>query len=138
MRSGASPRQIHGEPWIPTLRCGPSGDSTPPGAQEAFKPKVPLSATIGRKLESRMEDGRTRLTCEEWMARLRKSLSSASALPVVVVCKHEAQTRIRQSGPELVTVEDFHRECIRIAAELQTARDSSGMLSFSPGETDAA
>ena len=57
-----------------------------------------------------------RLTCEEWMARLRKSLSSASALPVVVVCKHEVRTRIRKSGPELVTVEEFHRECVRAAA----------------------
>ena len=57
------------------------------------------------------------------MARFRHSLSGAPG---------------RKSGPELVTVEDFHRECIRIAAELQTARDSSGMLSFSSGETDAA
>ena len=57
------------------------------------------------------------------MARFRHSLSGAPG---------------RKSGPELVTVEDFHRECIRIAAELQTARDSSGVLSFSPGETDAA
>ena len=66
------------------------------------------------------------------------SLSQARpALPVVVVCKHEVRTRIRKSGPELVTVEDLQRECIRIAAKLQAARDSSGMLSFSPGETDA-
>ena len=76
-------------------------------------PKVPLPATTGRKLESRMEEGRARLTCEEWMARIRKS------------------------GPELVTVEDFHRECLRIAAKLQATRDSSGVLFLSPGETDA-
>ena len=72
------------------------------------------------------------------MARLRKSLSSAPALSFVVVCKHEVRTRIRKSGPELVTVEDFHRECLRVEAKLKSARDSSGMLSFSPGETDAA
>ena len=77
------------------------------------------------------------MSCEEWMARLRHSVSGASAPPVVGDPRHRVVTGIRNSWPQLVTVDEFHRECIRIAAELQTARDSSGMLSFSPGEPGA-
>lgn len=56
------------------------------------------------------------------MARGRYSLSGAPG---------------RKSGPELVTVEEFHREFIRVAAKLKAARDSSGMLCFSSGDPDA-
>ena len=29
----------------------------------------------------------------------------------------------RKSGPQLVTVEDFHRECVRVAVELEKFRE---------------
>ena len=63
------------------------------------------------------------------MARFRHSLSGASAACFV-------GDRTPDSG--VVTVADFHRECIRISAKLKAARDSSGVLSLSPGEIDAA
>ena len=48
------------------------------------------------------------MSCEEWMARLRHSVSGEPG---------------RKSGPELVTVGEFHRECVRVAARLQAGKD---------------
>lgn len=72
------------------------------------------------------------------MARLRHSLSGATTLPVVGVWEEGTMTRKRKTSPPTMTVEEFHRECVRVAAKLKAAGDSSRMLFFSPGETDAA
>ena len=54
------------------------------------------------------------MSCEEWIGRLRRSISGSTP-PRVVGELDQRET------PELVTVEEFHRECVRVVAKLRMA-----------------
>ena len=52
-----------------------------------------------------------RMSCEEWLARLRRSISGSS--PAAVLWERWPPGRLdRRARPHLVTVEEFHRECV--------------------------
>ena len=50
-----------------------------------------------------------RMSCEEWFARLRRSISGST--PPRVVGELPPDRLDRRESPDLVTVEEFHREC---------------------------
>ena len=59
-----------------------------------------------------------RMSCEEWLARIRRSILGSTAPRVV---GEMAPGRLdRRESPDLVTVDEFHRECV-----LALARNAS-------------
>ena len=55
------------------------------------------------------------------MAHLRHSLSGKRSRRFVGVSP--PVQRVGVDGPQLVTVEEFHRECVRVAVELEKFRE---------------
>ena len=56
-----------------------------------------------------------RMSCEEWFARLRRLV--ASATPPRVVRELDQRKTL-----DLVTVKEFHRECVRVVARMAVRR----------------
>ncbi|MDE2973675.1 MAG: hypothetical protein OXU64_02970 [Gemmatimonadota bacterium] len=52
-------------------------------------------------------------SCEEWLARLRRSISGANA-PGVVSERPAADRIDRRETLNLMTVEEFHRKCVAV------------------------
>ena len=62
-----------------------------------------------------------RMSCEEWMAWLRHSVSGGPSRRFVG--DPAPGRRVGVDGPQLVTVEEFCRECLRVAARLKVRPD---------------
>ena len=67
------------------------------------------------------------MTCEEWFAQLRDSVASGGAQraagagrKVIVGSDND-----RNLPARLVTVEAFHRECVRVVEKLRKTMDAS-------------
>lgn len=61
-----------------------------------------------------------RMSCEEWFGRLRRSISGSTPPRVAGELPRGPLDRVR---PDLVTVEEFHRECVIVVARLASRRD---------------
>ena len=62
-----------------------------------------------------------RMSCEAWMARLRHSVSGGPSRRFVGELPPGRLDR--RESPHLVTVEEFCRECLRVAARLKVRPD---------------
>ena len=62
-----------------------------------------------------------RMSCEEWMAWLRHSVSGGPSRRFVG--DPVPGRRVGVDGPQLVTVGEFHRECVRVAVGLKVRPD---------------
>lgn len=69
-----------------------------------------------------------RMTCEEWFAQLRHSLARGAAKRRVGNTGKKVivgSDNNRDLPARLVTVESFHRECVRVATELRSVMDAT-------------
>ena len=67
-----------------------------------------------------------RVTCEEWMEQLRHSLSGERSRRFVgdqVTDRKGVEST--NGAPPLMTVEEFHNECLRIVAKLKASSSQS-------------